>query len=109
MGLVICPKHGNGFMYVCPHVVSAVLSAAPCPGVEYFAYFAKDDPELEGIYLAGWFCPQCVAAHAFPPSGTAVAEADGFFHRTSALYRPMCPGCFDEWREGLRSGVAGCS
>jgi hypothetical protein len=101
MGLVVCPKHGNGFLFVCPHIVAAVLSDAACPGVEYLGYFAKDDQDLEGLELGCWFCPECVAEHNLPPSGTTFLDPDGL-RIPSALYRPMCPGCFDEWREGVQ-------
>jgi hypothetical protein len=95
MGLVICPKHGNGFLFVCPHVVAAVESGSSCPGLEYRSY---TDPELEGIELGCWFCPECIAEHRLPPTGTAIPNPEGFLNRTSALYRPMCPGCFEEWQ-----------
>lgn len=108
--LVVCPKHGNGGIFVCPHVVAAVATSEPCPGVEYLCYTAADDPELSDIKLGCWFCARCVADHKLPPNGTAMANPDDFLNAKSALYRPMCPGCFKEWQDGAprRSGnVAG--
>jgi hypothetical protein len=89
-------------MFVCPHIVTAVLSGSPCSGIHYLAYTAADDPELDDIelacWLACWFCPQCVEDNHLPPNGTAVQNAEDFIDLTCALYRPMCPGCFKEWR-----------
>jgi hypothetical protein len=102
MGLVVCSKHGNGFMFVCPHIVTAVRSASACPDIQHLAYTAADDPELDDIELACWFCPQCIEDNHLPPNGRAVPDADEFINVTSALYRPMCPGCFKDWRaQGL--------
>src|SRR5438067_8632988 len=100
MAMVVCPKHGNGAVFVCPHVVKAVLTGGPCPGVEYRSYAAADDPELEDVSLGCWFCPQCVADYQLPPNGTAVANPDEQLGRTSGLYCPICPGCFEDWRRG---------
>jgi hypothetical protein len=94
MGLVVCPKHGNGFMFVCPEVTVAVRASAPCPGIVRLAHQAEDGPEL---VLACWFCPACVADHRLPPSGV-VPDPDKFLNAYSALYRPMCPKCFEEWQ-----------
>ncbi len=102
MGLVVCPKHGNGFLFVCPHVAAAVRAGAPCPGIEYRSYTAADHPGLAGLALGCWFCPACIARHRMPPTGTAILDADVFLARTSELYRPMCPGCFAEWRAAQR-------
>jgi hypothetical protein len=98
MGLVVCPKHGNGFLFVCPHVAAAVFAGSPCRGIQHLAYTAANDPELADLELAGWFCPQCIEDNHLPPSGTAAPDPDGFLEGTSALYRPVCPGCFQEWR-----------
>ena len=98
--LVVCPKHGKGALFVCPHVVAAVAASKPCPGVKYLCDTAADDPELNDVELGCWFCPQCVADHQMPPNGTALANPDDFMNGKSALYRPMCPGCFKEWQGG---------
>ena len=45
MGLVVCPKHGNGFMFVCPHVSDAVVAGEACHGIQHLA-FTDADPEL---------------------------------------------------------------
>jgi hypothetical protein len=101
MGLVVCPKHGNGFMFVCPHVGEAIVSGRTCPGIEYLAY-TDADPELQGVQLDCWICPRCVSDHKLPPNGTVIADGDCFMNRTAAIYRPMCPGCFKDWRsQGL--------
>src|SRR4030095_11173327 len=99
MGLVVCPKHGNGFMFVCPEVADAVRASAPCPGIAQLAHYADDEPEL---VLECWFCPACVTRYGLPPSG---AVPDSFLDTHSALYRPMCPECFGEWQSsGAASG-----
>src|SRR5687767_14674203 len=97
MGLVICPKHGNGFMFVCPHVVDAVYFDKPCRGIEPLTY-SSSDSGLTGIELKGWFCPQCIRDYKLPPDGAAVDDTDDFLNRTSTIYRPMCPGCLAEWQ-----------
>jgi hypothetical protein len=97
MGLVVCPKHGNGFLFVCPHVGAAVSAGQPCHGIQYLVYTAAD-PDLAGIELAGWFCPRCIEDHHLPPTGTSIAESDDFLKTTAALYRPVCPGCFKDWQ-----------
>jgi hypothetical protein len=97
MGLVVCPKHGNGFMFVCPHVCEAVLAEQPCHEIRYLAY-TDADPELSDIELACWFCPRCIDDHGLPPNGTVIADGDEFMNRTNLLYRPMCPGCIEDWR-----------
>src|SRR5947209_389410 len=94
VGLVICPKHGNGCTFVCPDVAEAVRDKTSCAGIERLAYSAEDDPEL---VLECWFCPACVAGHRLPPSGP-VADPDGFLNTHGALYRPICPRCFEAWR-----------
>lgn len=101
MGLVVCRKHGNAFLYVCPHVVEAVQSNSPCRGIEYRVYSAAN-VGLEGFELGCWFCPTCIADHALPPIGTALADPDPYLIVTNSLYRPMCPGCFDDWRASDR-------
>jgi hypothetical protein len=99
MGLLICRKHGiGGCEFGCPHVAIAISSASPCPGIEYRTYTPADDPELVEFGLDGWFCPDCVREHQLPPDRTALTDVDTFLDRTSALYRPMCPKCFEEWR-----------
>ena len=101
MGLVVCPKHGNGFMFVCPHISEAVVAGQPCHEIQYLSY-TDAGPELAGFELACWFCPQCMQDHKLPPNGTVIAEGDDFMNGTSELYRPMCPGCFKDWRaQGL--------
>ena len=95
MGLVVCPIHGNGFLFVCPHISTAVIAHSPCPGIQYLAYTAADDPALE---LACWFCPLCITDNHLPPNGTAILEADELMNANGALYRPMCPGCFNDWQ-----------
>lgn len=90
MGLVVCVEHGNGFMFVCPHVAEAVLSAHPCLGIEFREY--EDPPE---VIVGCWFCPACIKVNNLPPTGERVS--DEFLNRTSELYRPMCPGCFRKW------------
>jgi hypothetical protein len=55
MGLVLRTKHGQGFMFVCPHVAAAIRERSLCPGMEW------------------------------------------------RIYRPMCPGCFGEWRQQVGS------
>ncbi len=101
MGIIRCPRHGNGFMFVCPHVVTAVLASSACRGIQYLAY-ATDDPELADIKLACWFCPQCIEENHLPQNGTVVPDPDSFLNRTSSLYRPLCPECFKEWQaQGL--------
>jgi len=97
MGVVLCPKHGRGFLFVCPHVSDAIHAGKPCPGIEYLAY-TDADPELAGIELAGWFCPRCIQDDDLPPNGTVFADGDDFMSVRSALYRPVCPRCFEEWR-----------
>lgn len=97
MGLVVCPKHDNGFMFVCPEIAESVRASAPCPGIVRLAHHAEDGPELA---LECWFCPACVARYRLPPSGS-VPDADGFLNTHSALYRPMCPGCFNAWWDNL--------
>jgi hypothetical protein len=96
MGLVICPKHGRGFMFVCPHISEAVIAGQPCRGIEYVSYTAAD-PELADLEWACWFCPRCMQDHELSPNGTVLANFDEFMKRTAALYRPMCPGCFKDW------------
>lgn len=95
MGLVICPKHGNGFMFVCPHVSGAVLANSPCPGIELRAYRMFEDDDTDYTKIECWFCPQCIATYHIP-DGSPVADED-YIERTHELYRPMCPGCFSEW------------
>jgi hypothetical protein len=48
--------------------------------------------------LVCWFCPRCISVHQLPPSGTTIVDGDDFINRTSVLYRPMCPSCFEDWR-----------
>jgi hypothetical protein len=97
MALVICSKHGNGALFVCPHVVRAMQLGSPCPGIEYRQYSAADDPELEGVELGCWFCAGCRSEHRLPPSGP-LDDPDEFLNSKGGLYRPMCPECFDEWK-----------
>jgi hypothetical protein len=97
MGLVVCPKHGNGFMFVCQHVADAVLSGLPRPGIQHLAYTAAD-PDFEGFELGCWFCPQCIASRQLPPSGTVIVDEETFLTQSDGLYRPICPGCFQEWQ-----------
>jgi hypothetical protein len=92
MGLVVCPKHGNGFMFVCPHVAEAVLSDGPCGGIQKLGHWIED---LREAPIHCWFCPQCISDYQIPPSG-AVTE-DWAYGVPSDLHRPMCPGCFSEW------------
>lgn len=98
MGLVVCPKHGNGFMFVCPHVSTAVHTGSQCRGIRLLVYIDADIEDIEDIELACWFCPQCVADHHLPPNGTVLSDPVGYMNTTSHLYRPMCPGCFAEWQ-----------
>lgn len=105
MGIICCPRHGNGFMgflFVCPHVVTAVLASSVCRGIQSLAY-AVDDPELtDDFELTCWFCPQCIEENQLPQDGAVFSNLDGFLNRTSGLYRPMCPECFKEWQaQGL--------
>lgn len=97
MGLINCPRHGTGFMFVCPHVSNAIVAGVSCPGIQRLA-FTDANADLSGIELACWFCPACVQLFELPPGGAAIADGDGFLSRTGAIYRPMCPGCFDDWR-----------
>jgi hypothetical protein len=94
-------------MFVCPEVAEAVRGKTLCPGIERLAHYAADDPELVTEVMECWFCPACVAGHKLPPSGP-VPDPDGFLNAHSALYRPMCPGCFEEWRwsSGQRSAAS---
>ena len=95
MGIVLCPKHGrSGFVFVCPEVAEAVEDKMPCRGIQRLVHYAGDDPEL---IQACWFCPACITRHKLPPSGP-VADPEEFLNTHSALYRPMCPRCFEEWR-----------
>ncbi|QDU19871.1 hypothetical protein [Urbifossiella limnaea] len=95
MGIVICPKHGHGFLYNCPHLVAAVVAHSPLPGVEYLEYAPSDDP----AFLIGcWYCPACVAAHCLPPSGSVPFDSEKFPEGVSPLLQPMCPECFRQWR-----------
>jgi hypothetical protein len=98
MGLVICRKHGRGFMFVCPHVVAAVRSSTACHGIQKIAY-TTDDPELD-IELGCWFCPECIQAKHLPQTNSVIpaSDVDRFTDSTNQLYQPMCPGCFEEWR-----------
>lgn len=101
MGLVICPKHGNGFMFVCPHICAAVDGGEPCHGIEHHAVDYSDaDPDLD-IELECWFCPKCIQVLGLSVNGRNERMADGedFVNRTAGLYRPMCPVCFNDWRE----------
>ena len=99
MGLVVCPKHGNGFLFVCPHVFTCVYDGTTCRGIQYLTY---EDAELAEFKLACWFCPQCIEENHLPPDGSIVLDDDEFTNRTNELYRPMCPGCFEDWRtQGL--------
>jgi len=101
MGLIICPQHGSGFMYVCPHVSEAVVAREPCRGILRHTYTGAD-LAFAGIELACWFCPRCVQDHPLPPNGTVIADDNDFMNGKGALYRPMCPGCFNDWRaQGL--------
>lgn len=97
MGLVVCPKHGRGFiMFVCPHVVTAIFSSTACRGIQHLAY---KDPELPEMEWACWFCPECIDENHLPPNGTAMPDLDRLI---SPLYRPVCPGCFKDWQgQGL--------
>ena len=104
MGLVACPKHGNGFMFVCPHVGEAVVAGRACQGIEFFGC-TDADPELSGFGLDCWFCPQCFSDHELPPNGTVIAD-DDFMNRTASLYCPMCPGCFKDWSKTGTSTIA---
>jgi hypothetical protein len=97
MGLVVCPKHGNGFMFVCPHVSEAVVAGQPRHGMQYLSY-TDANPLLAGMDLACWFCSECIRDHQLPPNGTVMAEGDDFMNDKGALYTPMCPGCFEDWR-----------
>jgi hypothetical protein len=76
-------------------VYSAVKFGVSCPEIEYRSY---SDPELEGIELGCWFCPKCLDRHHLPPTRTTIPDSDGFLTHTNELYRPICPGCFDEWQ-----------
>jgi hypothetical protein len=98
MGLVVCQKHGNGFMFVCPHVRDAVAARESCHGIEYLTY-TNAELELDGIELACWFCPACIQDNQLPVSGTVIVDGEEFMKRTGRLYRPMCPGCFNDWRD----------
>src|ERR1019366_5308596 len=95
MGVVVCAKHGRGFMFVCPHVVNAIDTSSPCCGIELRQYPDPEVPEL-GSWDC-WFCSRCITEYALPATGTIMT--DDFLNRTSSLYRPMCPGCFRVWRE----------
>jgi hypothetical protein len=97
MGLVICPEHGNGFLFVCPHVITAIEEGTPCHGIQRLAY-TYADPLLADFVLACWFCPQCITCESLPPTGAVMNEGDEFFNNISNLYRPTCPGCFEKWR-----------
>ena len=92
MGLVVCGKHGNGFMFVCPHVRDAILEDGPCDGIQQLCHSINDLPELENCC---WYCPHCIAEYRIPPSGIVTDEEA--FSVPSEVHRPMCPGCFDEW------------
>lgn len=95
VGIVVCPEHGHGFMYNCPHLVVAVVTKSPLPGVEYREYGSDEDPTFR---IGCWFCPACLETHHLPPSGSMAFDADGFPPSAASLCQPMCPGCFQEWR-----------
>lgn len=46
MGRVVCPKHGIGLLFACSEMAGAVHAAGPCPGIEWLAHHADDDPDL---------------------------------------------------------------
>ena len=97
MGLVVCEQHGGGFMYVCPHVVAAISTDSARRDIRYLEFAASDDEELADLTLAGWFCACCIDGYHLPTDG-CVTDADSFLEGASAVFRPMCPGCFEDWR-----------
>src|SRR6478752_3106476 len=98
MGMVVCPKHGNGFMFVCPHVADAVQCDRACGGIRQLSHWIDDLPE---VVIGCWYCPQCVSEHQIPPSGS-VTEGEAF-RMPSSIHMPMCPGCFEEWHVRQRT------
>jgi hypothetical protein len=95
MGMVGCPKHGRGFMYNCPHLISAVTNGSRCAGAVYREYAMSDDRSFR---IGCWYCPACVEAHHLPPSGTVPFDSQQFPESVASLLQPMCPGCFQEWQ-----------
>jgi len=98
MGVVACPKHGKGLLFVCPHISTAVINGQSCHEIRYVVYPDADPVSFE---LGCWFCPCCIEEHSLPPTGTTLLDGD-FKDGTSGLCRPMCPGCFEDWQlQGL--------
>jgi len=95
--LVVCEQHGNGFMFVCPHVATAISNGSACRDIRHLDFKAPHDEDLADLTLDGWFCNHCVEEHQLPIDGF-VADADSFLDNTNDIFRPMCPGCFEDWR-----------
>lgn len=103
MGLVLCKKHGSGFVFVCQHISNAVWSDANCnPNpIRHIEFTAPHDVDFANqtlLTLSGWFCPACIEEHHLPLDGMMMDAEPLFLEDTSAIFRPMCPGCFEEWR-----------
>lgn len=96
MGLVVCEKHGTGFVFVCPHVARTVSTNSACDPIRYLEFSTRHDAELADLNLGGWFCSTCIDERQLPTDGV-VADVDSFLDDTSDIFGPMCPGCFNEW------------
>jgi beta-hydroxylase len=96
---VVCAKHpGGSSIRVCPHVLNAIYFGQNCAAPEYREYSAHDG-DFAGFGIGAYFCPNCIAEHSLPPSGTSLSAVDAelFLDRLEHLFGATCQQCFEEW------------